>query len=66
VWFLRRSKRSDESIQALKDAQRNLVKVQRRGNEVTKIAKALKDIRERNHFAEQLEEIVIRRKGSLS
>ena len=64
MWFLRRNKESSEdSKKALEDAQQNLERVQRRGREVSRVAKALKDIRERNHFAEQLESIVIRPRG---
>lgn len=63
--FRRRNKPSVESERALEDAKKNLCDVQKRGAEVSDVANALKDFRERNHIAEQLEEILIRRRGSL-
>ena len=65
MWFRRGNKAGVESEEALKDATKNLCEVQKRQPEVTKIANALKEFRERNHFAEQLEEIVLRQKGHL-
>jgi hypothetical protein len=62
MWFRWRGKEKDgESAEALRDARMNLRKVERRGKEVTQVAKALRDLRERNHFAEQVEEIFISR-----
>lgn len=61
--LFRRSDSSDEAKTALADAKHNLRKVQARSSEVSRVAKALKEIRERNHFAEQLEEII--RSGGL-
>lgn len=61
MWFLRRrlnKTKSKEADEALKDAQANLKRVKRRGGEVSRIAESLKEIRERNHFAEQMEEII--------
>lgn len=63
MWF-RRSDSAEEAKYALADAKRNLRKVQARGSEVTRVANALREIRERNHFAEQLEAII--RPGGLS
>ena len=65
MWFRRRSEASKEAEEALKDAQENLEEVKKRGPEVTEVAKALRDIRERNHFAEQLEDLIIKRRGQL-
>lgn len=60
----RRSKKTDvESEKALEEARENLREVQKRGGEVSKVANALKDLRERNHFAEQMEAIIIRQRG---
>lgn len=66
MWPLRRrqSKEHDEADIALEDAKRNLRQVQRRNGEVTAISNALREIRERNHFAENLESIVLRHGGS--
>lgn len=61
-----RSKGKDgDSEAALRDAQKNLRKVEKRGSEVTSVANALRELRERNHFAEQMEEIIVRRRGQL-
>lgn len=60
----RRIKELAEADDALKEAQQNLRQVQRRSGEVTKISEALRDIRERNHFAENLESIILRHGGS--
>jgi len=43
------------SQQAVLDATQSLERVQSRESEVRAVSKALKDIRERNHFAEQLQ-----------
>lgn len=66
MWFLRRrlnKTRSEEADEALKDAQANLKRVKRRGGEVTRLAESLREIRERNHFAEQMEEIITFHQG---
>lgn len=61
MWFLRnRTASADEAKSALEDAKKNLRKIQDRSCDVTKVANALKEIRERNHFAEQLEAIISR------
>lgn len=66
MWFRRRNKdRGVESEAALEDAQRNLCEVQKRGREVSSVANALKEIREKNHFAEALEAIMVRHGGPL-
>jgi hypothetical protein len=61
----RNKDKDGESADALRDAEKNLRAVQRRGKEVTSVAKALREMRERNHFAEQMEEIIVRRRGQL-
>lgn len=63
--FRRRSKTDVESEKALEDAKKNLRKVRSRSSEVSRVANALKDIRERNHFAEQMEVIIVYHKGPL-
>lgn len=64
-WLRRKSKSSMESEVALADAKKNLCEVQKRGTEVSNVSNALKDFREKNHIAEQLEDIIMRRKGSV-
>ena len=59
--MLFRRRRNTEAAEALEDARKNLKKVQSRGGEVSRVAKALKDIRDRNHFAEALEAIIASR-----
>lgn len=58
MWFRRQNKNSVESEAALEDAKKNLRKVQNRGCEVSSVANALKEMREKNHFAEALEAIM--------
>ena len=65
MWFLRKreTKSSEDANRALLDARQNLREVRGRGREVSKVSEALREIREKNHFIEQLEEIVIHRRG---
>ena len=64
MWSLWRAKpTSKEADLALKDAHRNLREVKKRGEEVTNVSNALKDLYARNHFAERLEAIIIQHKG---
>jgi hypothetical protein len=65
VWFLRRSKSSEEAEKALNEAKKSLCEVQKRSVEVSQVSSALKDFRERNHFIEQMEEIFIRKQGTI-
>ncbi len=66
MWFRWRNRKTDgESEKALREAEKAGRAVNRRGREVSEIAEALKEFRERNHFAEQLEAIIIRRRGQL-
>jgi hypothetical protein len=61
VWFLRRrkdDKSGDEAKEALENAQQQLIEVQERGEEVTNLAQAFKELRERNHFSEKFEELL--------
>lgn len=62
MWFRRRrSDAIDKADEALADSLKSLRATKDRGPEVTTIAQGLKDLRERNHFAENLEEIIRRR-----
>ena len=63
MWFKHRDESAEESEAALKEARKNLREVKKRGPEVTEISHAFKELREKNHFAEQLEELIKRRKG---
>lgn len=62
-----RRRKSDDTLAeanaALEDAEKNLQRVKRRGTEVHRVVGALREIRERNHFGEQLEQIILRGKG---
>lgn len=57
--FRRRRSGSDDAQKALEEATKNLHEVQKRGKEVSAISNALKEMRERNHFSEQMEEIFV-------
>ena len=52
--------------EALDDANRNLREIEKRGQEVTQVANALRDFRERNHFAEGLEAMIRQQRGPLN
>lgn len=59
MWPFRRDKRAEkESQQAVLEAVESLRDVTSRNKEVHTVSKTLKDIRERNHFAEQLRAIM--------
>lgn len=60
MWPFRKkaTRNMKESQQAILDATNTLRRVQERDPEVHAISKTLKDIRERNHFAEQLRVIM--------
>lgn len=60
--FLRRNKSLSESERALEEAQKRLSEVQERGCEVSTVANALKDFREKNHIMEQFEELFVQKK----
>jgi len=68
MWFLhrQRNKSGDEAKEALEEAEKKLDEVKSRGEEVTNISASLKRIRERNHFSETLEELILqtRHRGS--
>jgi len=61
MWF-RRQKNSEQPVDkaqaALDDANANLKRTQERSPEVHEVSKALRIMRERNHFAEQLRVIM--------
>ena len=60
MWFRpkNRDETPKESEKALCQATQNLHRTKARAPEVTEISKALKGLRERNHFAEQLRVIM--------
>ena len=62
--LFRRRKANEEAQKALDEAREKLHEVRQRGKEVSAISNALREIRERNHFAEQMEEIIVRFGGS--
>lgn len=66
MWFLRRRQNKaglEEATDAIHVAKRSLRDVQSRETEVSKVSQALRELRERNHFAENLEAIMIRHGG---
>lgn len=58
--FRRRKQATHDAQKALDEAREKLKEVRQRGQEVSAISSALREIRERNHFAEQMEEIIVR------
>lgn len=56
--FRRRKQATQDAQKALDEAREKLKEVRERGKEVSAISSALREIRERNHFAEQMEEII--------
>lgn len=57
---LRRNRSTTEDAKkALDEARRNVKRVKQRSEEVSEVAGALKNIRERNHFADQLLELMV-------
>lgn len=51
----RKRKEGEESERALAEAHENLKRTQARSPDVTAVTKALQELREKNHFAEQLQ-----------
>ena len=62
MWFRRREQKKSlvEAEQALIDASRAKKRVEDRTSEVRAISLSLRDMRERNHFAERLRVIIER------
>lgn len=58
--FRRHKQATEDAQKALDEAREKLQEVRERGHEVSKVSRALKEIGERNHFAEQMEEIFFR------
>lgn len=59
MWFLKRNtEQTERSIEAVTESVKNLRQTELRTAEVTEVSKALRTLRERNHFAEQLESIM--------
>jgi hypothetical protein len=67
MWFLRnrQSRLTEEAEDALKDAENGLREVQKRNPEVQRVSRSLRELRERNHFAENLQAIILRHEGPL-
>lgn len=69
MWSLWRNKSREgeaRADKALRDATRDRRDIEARAPEVTQVANALRDFRERNHFAEGLEAIIFQQKGPLN
>lgn len=58
MFRLNRPKSNPEAANAVRDATKNLEKVKARHPEVREVSQTLKSLRERNHFAEQLEALM--------
>lgn len=56
----RRKKKDVESQQAILNATQSLREVQSRDSDVHAVSRALKDLRETNHFADKLRVIMLR------
>jgi hypothetical protein len=67
MWFRRESRKEAEdqldAEVALQEAQENLVKVEERSHEVRWFSNAIREIREKNHLGEQIEDYILRGKG---
>lgn len=60
MWFRRRENKSGEEAKlALEDATEQLEKVTRRDVEVKRVVSAHRRLQDTNHFAEQLEKIIL-------
>jgi hypothetical protein len=66
VWFKRRDDSKKEAEEALANAEKASEEIQKQGSEISALADAFREFRERNHFAEQLEEIIVRKRGGYS
>lgn len=55
---LRRPKANPEAKKALENATEHLERIKARGPEVSRVATAIRTMRERNHFIEQLQPFV--------
>lgn len=67
MWFRRRPRENrsgEEANLALEDALGKLQETRERSKEVEAVVKAHKELQGRNHFAEQLEEIILGRRGT--
>jgi hypothetical protein len=62
MWLLRRlrSKNREDPDKAIENAQKHLSRIEERGEEVNHVSNSLKEIRQQNHFAEAMEEIILR------
>jgi len=57
MWLLKRQK-DEKSVQALQESKLELQKTELRTAKVVEVSNALRTLRERNHFAEQLADIM--------
>jgi len=67
MWFLRRrgAEAVDEAQKALVEAKQALSDILDRDKEVAELSEASREMRERNHFAEALDELLRRRRRPL-
>jgi hypothetical protein len=64
MWFLRRTRSNadEEATLALTDAEKNLRRIKRRDREVKEVSESLREVRQQNHFAEAMEEIIMQKR----
>lgn len=56
MWSIHRNRPedADESVEALKDAMRNLAEVDKRDPEIREVAESFRKIRTENHFSDKI------------
>jgi hypothetical protein len=68
MWPFRRKSEEDNAARseaALEDAERNLEEVKKRNPAVKEVSSALREFRNKNHISQQIEEIILVRRGQL-
>lgn len=63
MWFRRASEAEQEVKAALEDAQARLQEAQQKGPEASRLSRIFREVRERNHLAEQVEDFILRGRG---
>lgn len=58
MWPLRRKRKDISSQIAVEEARKDLERTKERTRDVTEVSTALRELREKNHFAEQLASIM--------
>lgn len=63
MWFRRASEGEEEVKAALEDAKTRLHEARMNGPETSRLSRTFREIRERNHLAEQVEDFILRGRG---